>query len=126
MALRTVFEQHDALLLQRQPRLLGDEQVCSLHPTSAPLEHVPGAGPAADLDDELDFGLALLVEQLIDVADVDGLWPAAAGDEDVGLVAEMGRVAELSPIGDPLAAWCAVSLCLSRRLVRMEQAHSGA
>lgn len=58
-------------------------------------------------DDVLDLRLALVIEQLGDVADVDSLRSTAAGYQDVGLVPEVRGVAESSTFGNDLSVWVA-------------------
>jgi hypothetical protein len=54
-------------------------------------------------DDVLEVGLALGVDERGDVGDVDGLGTATAGNEDVGLEAEVGTVTEVSSVDDEFA-----------------------
>ena len=81
---RRVLEQDDALLFEPEAGLLRKEQV--------------GA-----LDDVFKVGLAVAVDQVGDVADVDRLGATAAGHKQVGLDAEVEAVAELGPVRDNLA-----------------------
>ena len=57
-------------------------------------------GEEEDAHEVLEVGHAVGVPQARDVADVDRLGAAAARHEDVGLVAEVRRVAEVGAIGD--------------------------
>jgi len=87
---RGILEHDDLALLEEQSSLLGEEQV--------------GA-----LDDVLEVRLALGVEEAGDVGDVDSLGTTTAGNEEVGLVAEVSSVAEIRAIGNDRASceeWC--------------------
>lgn len=57
-------------------------------------------GEEEDAHEVLEVGHAVGVPQARDVADVDRLGAAAARHEDVGLVAEVRRVAEVGAVGD--------------------------
>lgn len=87
-----IAEEDDALLLERETGGLGHEQVRAL-------------------DEVFEVGDALRVPKLGHVGDVDRLGATAAGDEDVGLVAEVRAVAEVGPIRDDLSG------CTCRQLV---------
>lgn len=50
------------------------------------------------------MGLALGVDERGDVGDVDGLGAATAGNEDVGLEAEVGAVAEVGSVDNKFAS----------------------
>lgn len=80
-----VFEENDTLLFQEQPRLLGKEQI--------------GA-----LDDVLEVWLALWVDKVVDVRDVDGLGSTTTGNKEIGLDSEMEVVSEISSVRDDLAS----------------------
>jgi hypothetical protein len=79
-----VFEEDNTLLFQEQPRLLGKEQI-------------------GTLDDVLEVGLALRVDKVRDVRDVDGLGSSTTGYKEVGLDSEMEVVSEISSIRNDLA-----------------------
>ena len=57
------------------------------------------------LDDVLEVGLALGVEEAGDVGDVDGFGTTTAGDEEVGLVTEVSSIAEVGAIRNDLAGY---------------------
>jgi hypothetical protein len=57
------------------------------------------------LDDVLVGGLSVGIDEVGDVADVDGGRSTTARHEDVGLDTEVEFVAELGSVWDDLAAW---------------------
>jgi hypothetical protein len=79
-----VLEEDNTLLLKEQPRLLGKEQV--------------GA-----LDDVLEVWLALGIDKVRDVRDVDRFGSSTTWYEEICLDSEMEVVSEISSIGNDLA-----------------------
>jgi hypothetical protein len=78
-----VLEKDDALLFKEQPRLLGKEQV--------------GA-----LDNVLEVWLALGIDKVWNVRDVDCLGSTTTWYKEIGLDSEMEVVSEISSIGNDL------------------------
>lgn len=81
-----VLEKNHALLLKPQPRLLGEKQV-------------------GTLDNVLEVRLALRVDELVDIGNVDGFGSTTAGNEKVGLDAEVEGISERGTVGDNLAGY---------------------
>ena len=81
-------------------------------------------GEEEDAHEVLEVGHAVGVPQARDVADVDRLGAAAARHEDVGLVAEVRRVAEVGAIGDDVTicelAIVPVSEAVSSKVARTD------
>jgi len=55
------------------------------------------------LDDVLEVWLALWVDQVVDVRDVDGLGSTTTGNKEIGLDSEMEVVSEISSVGNDFA-----------------------
>lgn len=87
-------------LLKPESSLLGEEQV--------------GA-----FDDVLEMGLAVGVDELGNVGNVDGFGTTTTGNKEVGLDAEVEVVSEFSTIGDDFTAWQLVVLVLDKNLVSL-------
>ena len=81
-----ILEEDDLALLEEHARLLREEEV--------------GA-----FDNVLEVRLAVGVNERGDVRDVDGLGATTAGDEDVGLEAEVGTIPEVGSVNDELASY---------------------
>lgn len=83
-----------------------------------------GEGEEEDAHEVLEVGHAVGVPQTRDVADVDRFGAAAARHEDVGLVAEVRRVAEVGAVGDDVAvcerAIILVSEAVSSKVARTD------
>lgn len=56
------------------------------------------------LDDVLEVWLALWVDKVVDIRDVDGLGSATTGYKEIGLDSEMEVVSEISSVRDDLAS----------------------
>jgi hypothetical protein len=79
-----IFEEYDSLLLEPKTGLLREEEVGTLNYV-------------------LEVGLAIGIEKVRNVGDVDSFGTASARDEEVGLDTEVEGVTEVGPVGDDLA-----------------------
>lgn len=80
-----VLEQNDTLLLQEQPCLLRKEEV-------------------GTFDDVLEVWLAITVDQVGNVGDVDSFWSTTTWDKQVGLDSEVEVVSEICTVWNDLSS----------------------
>lgn len=97
---RRVLVEHHALLLEEETGLLGEEEV-------------------GTLDNVLEVGLALGIDETRDIRDVDGFGTTTTGDKEVALDAEVEAVTELGAVGDNLARWELLVLSVDEDLVSL-------
>lgn len=57
------------------------------------------------LDDVLEVGLAITVDQVGDVGNVDSFWSTTTWDKQVGLDSEVEVVSEICTVGDDLSSY---------------------
>lgn len=76
-----------------------------------------GEEQVGTLDNVLEMRLALRVDELIDVGDVDRFRPTTARNEKVGLDAEVEGISERSTVGDNLAS-CRLSITTCDKILK--------